>query len=125
MALEVAARSPRCRLDSHGRRWPKFAEQQLKIEEKQRVLGIIPNFYVSYVPHAAPLDCETEIQAGHEDGGGSIYVPGGGRDCGSGAGAKSLLRIWQGAEGYAKRFGANYADTVTGTFIGGAIFRRC
>jgi hypothetical protein len=27
----------------------------------------------------------------------------------------------QGAEGYAKRFGADYADTVTGIFIGGAI----
>jgi hypothetical protein len=27
----------------------------------------------------------------------------------------------QGTEGYAKRFGAGYADTVSGTFIGGAI----
>ena len=27
----------------------------------------------------------------------------------------------QGAEGYGKRFGAGYADTVAGTFIGGAI----
>ena len=27
----------------------------------------------------------------------------------------------QGAQGYAKRFGAGYADTVSGTFIGGAI----
>jgi hypothetical protein len=28
----------------------------------------------------------------------------------------------QGAEGYGKRYGANYADTVTGTFFGGAVF---
>ncbi|HYB76734.1 MAG TPA: carboxypeptidase regulatory-like domain-containing protein, partial [Candidatus Bathyarchaeia archaeon] len=27
----------------------------------------------------------------------------------------------QGAEGYAKRYGAGYADMVTGTFIGGAV----
>jgi len=27
----------------------------------------------------------------------------------------------QGAAGYGKRFGANYADSVAGTFIGGAI----
>jgi hypothetical protein len=27
----------------------------------------------------------------------------------------------QGAQGYAKRFGAGFADTVSGTFIGGAI----
>ena len=28
---------------------------QIKEQEKQRVLGFIPNFYVSYVPDAAPL----------------------------------------------------------------------
>jgi len=28
----------------------------------------------------------------------------------------------QGAQGYGKRFGASYADFVTGTFLGGAIF---
>jgi hypothetical protein len=32
-----------------------IAEEQMKAEEKQRVLGIIPNFYVSYNWKAAPL----------------------------------------------------------------------
>ena len=32
-----------------------LAEQQITVEEHQRILGILPNFYVSYVPHAAPL----------------------------------------------------------------------
>jgi hypothetical protein len=31
------------------------AQEQLKVQEGQRVLGIFPNFYVSYVPNAVPL----------------------------------------------------------------------
>jgi Carboxypeptidase regulatory-like domain len=33
----------------------EVAEAQIKEEEKQRALGFIPNFYVSYIPNAAPL----------------------------------------------------------------------
>jgi Carboxypeptidase regulatory-like domain len=33
----------------------ELADVQIKEQEKQRVLGFIPNFYVSYVPNAAPL----------------------------------------------------------------------
>ena len=33
----------------------ELAEEQVKVEEKQRVLGVIPNFYVSYQQDALPL----------------------------------------------------------------------
>ena len=33
----------------------EVAAEQIKVEEKQRVLGVLPNFYVSYVPNAVPL----------------------------------------------------------------------
>ncbi len=33
----------------------EVAHDQIKEQEKQRVLGFIPNFFVSYVPNAAPL----------------------------------------------------------------------
>src|SRR5580692_7526555 len=33
----------------------EIAQEELKQEETQRVLGVIPNFYVSYVPNAPPL----------------------------------------------------------------------
>ena len=32
-----------------------LAEQQITEEEHQRILGVLPNFYVSYLPNAAPL----------------------------------------------------------------------
>jgi hypothetical protein len=33
----------------------EVAQKQVQDKEKQRVLGFIPNFYVSYAPHPAPL----------------------------------------------------------------------
>ena len=41
----------------------EIAEEELKVEEKQRIFGVIPNFYVSYVPNAAPLALQTKISA--------------------------------------------------------------
>ena len=32
-----------------------IAAEQIKVEEHQRLLGAFPNFYVSYIPDAAPL----------------------------------------------------------------------
>ena len=40
----------------------EVAEEEIKIEEKQRVLGIVPNFYVSYVPDAAPLNSKQKFK---------------------------------------------------------------
>ncbi|MGH9642242.1 MAG: carboxypeptidase-like regulatory domain-containing protein, partial [Terriglobales bacterium] len=40
----------------------EVAQEQIKLEEKQRVLGVIPNFYVSYIPNAAPLDARQKFQ---------------------------------------------------------------
>ncbi len=33
-----------------------IAEEQIKAQEQQRMLGVVPNFYVSYVPDAAPMN---------------------------------------------------------------------
>ena len=40
----------------------EVAEEELKAQEKQRIFGVIPNFYVSYVPNAAPLDSKQKFQ---------------------------------------------------------------
>jgi hypothetical protein len=40
----------------------EVAEEQVKQEEKQRVLRVAPNFYVSYVTHAAPLTSKQKFQ---------------------------------------------------------------
>ena len=99
----------------------EIAEEQIKIEEQQRVLGIIPNFYVSYNPHAVPLTPKQKFQLAARtviDPFTFLIVAG---TAGVEQWQNHFIGYGQGTEGYAKRFGANYADTVTGTFIGGAI----
>jgi hypothetical protein len=99
----------------------EVAEEQMKVEEKQRVLGVLPNFYVSYIPDAAPLNSKQKFKLAWKtviDPFTLVFV-------GGAAGVEQwqnhFVGYGQGAQGYAKRFGAGYADTVSGTFIGGAI----
>lgn len=99
----------------------QIAEDEVKIEEKQRVLGIIPNYYVTYLPHAVPLTPRLKFQLAWK----SILNPYTFGITGGIAGIEQAENTFsgygQGAQGYAKRYGAAYADLVSGTFIGGAI----
>jgi Carboxypeptidase regulatory-like domain len=99
----------------------EVAEEQMKVEEKQRVLGIVPNFYVSYIPNAAPLNSKQKFKLAWR----SVIDPFTIVFVGGVAGVEQAQNHFeaygQGAQGYAKRFGAGYGDTLTGTFIGGAI----
>ncbi len=99
----------------------EVAEEQMKVEEKQRVLGVLPNFFVSYIPDAAPLNSKQKFKLAWKtviDPFTLVFV-------GGAAGVEQAQNHFegygQGAQGYGKRFGAGYADTVSGTFIGGAI----
>jgi hypothetical protein len=99
----------------------EIAAEQMKVEEKQRVLGAIPNFYVSYVPNAAPLNPKQKFQLAAKtviDPFTLAVVAG---TAGVQQAQNHFQQYGQGAQGYAKRFGAVYTDTLTGTFIGSAI----
>jgi Carboxypeptidase regulatory-like domain len=99
----------------------EVADAEIKVEEKQRVLGAIPNFYVSYVPDAVPLDSKQKFKLALRtvvDPFTFVVVAGA---AGVEQAQNHFSGYGQGAEGYAKRFGAGYADTVAGTFIGSAI----
>jgi hypothetical protein len=99
----------------------EVAEEQIKQEEKQDVFGFIPNYYVVYVSHPAPLDSKQKFELAWK----SIWNPFTFGVNGAVAGIEqadnSFGGYGQGAQGYAKRYGAGFADTLTGTFIGGAI----
>ncbi len=99
----------------------EVAQEEIKIEEKQRVLGVIPNFYVTYDPNAAPLNSKQKFGLAWK----TTVDPFSFVLTGAVAGVEQALNSFsgygQGAQGYAKRYGANYADLVTGTFIGSAI----
>ena len=99
----------------------EIAEDELKVEEKQRVLGVIPNFYVSYVNSAAPLSPKQKFQLAWKSTIDPVSFGLTGAIAGIQQATNEFGGYGQGAQGYAKRYGASYADFVTGTFIGGAI----
>lgn len=97
------------------------AQAQLQEQEKQRVLGIIPNFYVSYIPEAVPLSSKQKFHLAWKSTTDPFTSIGVGILAGAEQAANALEGYGQGAQGYAKRFAASYADVATGTFIGSAV----
>ena len=99
----------------------ELAEDEIKEQEKQRLLGVIPNFYVSYIPDAAPLNAKQKFELAWRSSIDPITFALTGALAGIEQADNTFSGYGQGAQGYGKRFGAAYADTVTGTFIGGAM----
>lgn len=99
----------------------QIATEQVKIEEQQRVLGIVPNFYVVYdAKNAVPLSTKLKFKL-------AIRVA---VDPVSIAGVATLAGIQQagdtpnyvqGAKGYGQRFGSDAADGLSDILIGGAV----
>jgi len=100
----------------------EVAEEQIKLQEKQRVLGVIPNFLVSYIPDAAPLNASQKFKlAGRMMVDPFTFVMVAGA-AGIAQGQNHFAGYGQGAAGYAKRYGAGYADMASATFLGSAVF---
>ena len=99
----------------------EIAEAQIKAEEKQRVLGVIPNFFVSYVPHPAPLNSRQKFELAWK----SVVDPTAFAAAGFAAGIQQAANNYpdygEGARGYSQRFGSSYGNIVIGTMIGSAI----
>jgi Carboxypeptidase regulatory-like domain len=99
----------------------ELADVQIKEEEKQRVFGVIPNFYVSYEPNAAPLTAKHKFALAWKSASDPVTLVGVGVLAGIGQAADRWGGYGQGAQGYAKRYGASYANVFAATFIGGAV----
>jgi carboxypeptidase family protein len=96
------------------------AGEQLRAEEKQRILGILPNFYVSYDPDAEPLTTKLKFDLALRVAIDPVTFAGVAVISGAKQAANSP-HYGQGAEGFGKRFGATAADGFTDIMIGGAI----
>jgi len=99
----------------------EIAQEQMKEQEKQRVLGFIPNFYVSYVPDAAPLNTKQKFNLAWKSTIDPVTFGVTAVISGIQQANNEFKGYGQGAQGYAKRYGANYADLTISTYIGGAI----
>ena len=115
ITLEIAATTTKVTVEP-----PKveLAEIQINEEEHQRVLGVIPNFYVSYIPDAAPLNAKQKFELAWR----SSIDPVTFGLAAAVAGMEQAVDTPQGwgqdAAGYGQRYGAFYAEDVTSTFLG-------
>ena len=98
-----------------------LAQEQVKAAEHQRVFGVLPNFYSSYIWNAAPLNPRQKFDLAFHSLTDPIEFVGTGVIAGAEQANNTFSGYGQGAEGYAKRYGAAYADDVLGKLIGSAI----
>jgi hypothetical protein len=98
-----------------------LAERQISVEMKQRILGVLPNFYVSYVADAVPLTRKQKFKlASHVSVDPVTFFT---------TGVAAGIEQWQGDfsgygqgfSGYAQRYAASYGDRLSSTFFGAAL----
>ena len=99
-----------------------LAEQQMHLEEKQRVLGVFPNFYTSYVWKAEPLTAGQKFRLAWRSSIDPVTFLITGGIAGVEQWNNNFAEYGPGPGGYAKRYGANYADGFIGVMLGGAVF---
>lgn len=99
----------------------EIAEEEIKEEEKQRIFGIIPNFYVTYEADPAPLNTKQKMKLAWRSNLDPLTIAGVGFVAGIEQAQNAFPGYGQGAAGYGKRFGASYADIAISTFLGSAL----
>lgn len=118
MVLRMATSMQTVRVSSTEK---ELATQQVEAEEKQRILGVVPNFYVSYVANAAPLSARQKFQLAWKSSIDPFNFAISGVQAGVEQAEGTYAGYGPGAEGYGKRYGAAFADGFDSTMIGGAV----
>lgn len=99
----------------------EVAAQQLKAEEQQRVLGFIPNLYVTYEPYPEPLTAKMKFHLAYKDLTHPVFFVRVAQWAGVQQARDNPSEWGHGATGYGKRLGAGFADATTGSLISNAI----
>jgi hypothetical protein len=93
------------------------AAAELKHEEQQRVLGVLPNYFVAYGKHPAPLSARQKFHLSLK----MLVDPATFAGVTITAGIQQRMNSYhqwgQGSEGFAKRFGAAYGTAATNLLI--------
>jgi len=99
----------------------EVAEAQMELAEKQRVLGVFPDFYTSYVWDAAPLSSRQKYRLAWRFAVDPVAFAMAGAIAGTEQSENGFSGYGQGVRGYARRFGATYTDGFASTLLGQAI----
>jgi Carboxypeptidase regulatory-like domain len=99
----------------------EVAQYQLQHEEKQLVLGFVPNYFVTYYPHTAPLSARQKFQLTWK----AVFNPFTLGLTTAFVGGEQATGMYSGygteEKSFAKRFGAAYATLGVGAFVGDAL----
>lgn len=99
-----------------------IAAEQIKAQEHQRLFGVVPNFYVSYVPDAAPLTSSQKLTLATHDTFDWMSLASVGTYAAIEQAANAHASYGQGAAGYAKRWAALAADNVSDDLLSHYVF---
>ena len=99
-----------------------LAAAQIKAQEKQRLAGVLPNFYVSYVSDAAPLTSRQKLSlATHETFDWTAFI-GSSVVAATDQATHAHSGFGSGPSGYAKRWATSFADDRTGDLLDHYVF---
>ena len=99
----------------------EIAQEEFKDLKQQRVFGMVPNFYVNYNDEAAPLTPKRKFELALKATTDPVTTVAVSAIAGVDQATNRFSGYGQGAQGYAKRYGASYANFASGLWIGGAI----
>jgi len=108
---EVAAATPE-----------KVAVEQVQLAERQRLFGVLPNFYVAYDTRFVPLSPKLKFHLALKTSIDAATFLGAGFLAGIDQASDVAPHYEQGASGYAKRFGAAYTGAAVDIMLGGGVF---
>jgi hypothetical protein len=97
------------------------AEEQLKEQEKQRVLGIVPSFNISYRSDAVSLTAAEKVKLAFRSSTDPVAFAAAFLVAGYHEGMHDDIGFPWGAKGYGERAGAAYLDAFNGSIIGNGI----
>jgi hypothetical protein len=100
----------------------ELAEEQVHIAVEQRVFGIVPNFYSTYDWNAPPLGTKQKFQLALRSEIDPVTFAGVAGIAGAEQYHGTFPGYGGGLEGYGKRYGAAYANSISGRMFGSAIF---
>ena len=99
-----------------------IAAEQIKAAERQRVIGVVPNFYTSYIWDAAPLTTKQKFSFAARDTFDPISFVGVSITAGIEQANNTYAGYGQGAAGYSKRWAAKFGDGRSSDFLSHAVF---
>ena len=98
------------------------AAEQIKRQEHQRVLGVIPSFNLSNIPDAVAMSPKQKFELAFKGATDPVTFVIAAVDASISQWDNDYAGYGQGAQGYFKRWGASYADTFDGNMLGNALF---